>query len=74
MKVSVRVTANAKKALVTRISDQSLAVKVDAPAVNNKANLRLIAILAEYFNVPQSRILLMGGVHSREKLIEVVGL
>jgi len=74
MKVSVRVTANAKKALVTTIDEKSLAVKVDAPAVNNKANLRLIAILAEHFNVPQSRILLLGGVHSREKLIEVIGL
>jgi uncharacterized protein YggU (UPF0235/DUF167 family) len=49
----------------------SYRVKVDAPARGGRANERLIAILAEHFDVPKSRIRILRGLASRDKLVEI---
>jgi uncharacterized protein len=46
-------------------------VKVDAKAVDGKANIRLIEILAEHFDVPFGAIRIISGATSKEKVIEV---
>ncbi len=68
--VEVRVTPNAKKARVEETED-GLRVWVDAPAVEGRANKRLVEILAKYFGVRKSEIKIIRGEKGRNKVIEV---
>jgi hypothetical protein len=71
MEVHVTVTPNAREAAVLRIDDLNYKVKVNAKAVDGKANERLVAVMAEYFKVPKSRVRITRGFASRKKTIEI---
>ncbi|MDG6914496.1 MAG: DUF167 domain-containing protein [Nitrososphaerota archaeon] len=73
MLVRVRVTPNAKRPRVVRANDGGYEVKVDEKAKEGRANKRLIEILAEHLGVPKSRLRLVSGARSRDKLVEVAG-
>ncbi len=70
MLVEVRVTPNARRAKVVQEGD-GLHVWVDAPAVEGKANRRLVEILAKHFGVRKSKIRIVRGEKGRRKVIEV---
>ena len=71
MLVKVRVTPNAKEARVTKVDETSYEVRVDAKAMDGRANKRLLEILSEHFGVPKSKIALVSGARSRDKVLEV---
>ena len=68
--VEVRVTPNAKRARVEETED-GLRVWVDAPAVEGRANKRLLEILAKHFGVKKNKIKIIKGEKGRKKVIEV---
>ena len=70
--IRVQVTSNAKKARVTKVSETSYEVRVDERAVEGRANKRLIEILSEHFKVPKSKVSIVSGAKSREKMVEVI--
>ena len=72
MLISVRVSVNAKEAKLTKIDESNYDVKIDERAIEGRANKRLIEILSKYFAVPKSRIIIVKGTKSKEKLIEVI--
>lgn len=72
MLIQVRVTSNAKEARVTGTGDTGLEVRVDERAVGGRANKRLLEILSKHFNVPKSRITIVKGAKSRDKIVEVI--
>ncbi len=72
MLIRVRVTSNAKEAHVTKTSETSFEVKVDEKAVGGRANKRLLEILSKHFNVPKSRITIVRGAKSRDKMVEII--
>jgi uncharacterized protein (TIGR00251 family) len=53
--------------------DRVLQVRVTAPPVDGKANKALIALLAKEFKAPKSKIKIVQGETSRDKLIELPG-
>jgi uncharacterized protein (TIGR00251 family) len=71
MKIFVHVTPNAKTSEVTKLDENSFKVRVDAAPIKGKANIRLLEILSEYFQVPKSSIRILKGRGSRCKLVEV---
>jgi uncharacterized protein (TIGR00251 family) len=71
MQVHVRVVPNAKKAKVEE-TENGLKVWVDAPAVDGKANKRLIEILAKHFGVKKNAVRIVRGEKGRDKVIEVL--
>ncbi|MCL4392133.1 DUF167 domain-containing protein [Patescibacteria group bacterium] len=71
MKLFVKVKPKAKKEKVERIDGEHFVVAVAAPAEKGLANDAVIAALAEHFNVPKSRIAIVSGRTSREKVIEI---
>ena len=73
MRIKVRVSTNAKKAEVLETATGEFKVRVNAKPVDGAANIRLIEILAEHFNVPFGAIRIISGATSREKVIEIVG-
>jgi len=69
--IRVRVTPNAREIRVVKVGEASFEVKVDEKAVGGRANKRLLEILSEHFQVPKSRIRIMSGARSRDKILEV---
>jgi uncharacterized protein len=72
MLISVRVTSGAKEARVTKTGETSFEVRVDEKAVGGRANRRLLEILSEYYGIPKSKIIIVRGEKSRDKLVNVV--
>ena len=59
---------------ITRWEDGALSVKVTAPPVEGAANKACVEFLSEQLGVRKSRITLVSGDKSRDKVLEVMGL
>ena len=70
MKISVRVKPNMKEEKVERVDDV-FTVYVKEPAKEGKANRAVIELLSEYFKVPKSKIVILSGMKSKQKIIEI---
>lgn len=53
--------------------DGSLTVYTKAPAIEGRANLVAIKLVAKYYGVTPSRVKLVRGVASRNKVFEIAG-
>lgn len=72
MRINVKVTPNAKVPAVVKADGDSYNIKVNVPARDGKANVRLIEMLAEHFNVPKSQVRILKGHKSRNKVVEIL--
>lgn len=72
LRYTVDVTTQAQHTQVLKHSDSVLRVKVTAPAVDGKANKALISVLADYFGVPKSKILILSGEKRKRKIVGVM--
>lgn len=50
---------------------ERIKVRVAAPAVGGQANERLVAFLANEFDVPRRQVTLISGSHSRTKTVQI---
>jgi len=71
MLIRIHVTPNAKEVRVVKVSEDSFEVKVDQRAVGGRANKRLLEILSKHFMVPKSKIFIMKGMRSRDKIVRL---
>lgn len=71
MKLHVKVKPNSKQQKIEETIDGSLIISLKSPPVDGKANQELIQLLAEKYQVPQSRIVLKTGIRSKTKLVEI---
>jgi uncharacterized protein (TIGR00251 family) len=71
MKIQVKVRPNSK---IEEVSQEggSFIVKVKEPAKEGKANQAVIRLLAEHFGVSQSRVRILSGFRSKNKVVEVM--
>ncbi len=69
--MKVRVKPGSKKELVRELSEGEFEVRVCAPPERGRANERLIELVAEHFGVSKSRVRIVRGERSREKLLEI---
>jgi len=72
MLIRLYVTPNAREAGVVRVSEDYFEVRVDERAAGGRANKRLLEILAEHFKVQKSRISIVKGTRSRNKIVQVI--
>jgi uncharacterized protein (TIGR00251 family) len=70
MKIQVKVKPNSRTEEVSREGDDFV-VKVREPPREGKANRAVITLLAEHFGVPKSRVRILSGFRSKNKVIEV---
>ncbi|MDP2983031.1 MAG: DUF167 domain-containing protein [Candidatus Latescibacter sp.] len=74
MKMGIRLVPNASRDEVAGITeDGRYKVKVQSPPVEGAANRRLILFLAERLGVSKSRVRIVSGEKSRNKVIEIEG-
>ena len=72
MLIQVHVTPNSRRATVTKVGELSFEVKVDEKAIDGKANKRLLELMSRHLGVPKSKIAIVRGAKSRDKVLEVV--
>ena len=70
MKIPVKVKANSRTEEVSQ-EGNSFAVKVKEPPREGKANQAVIRLLAEHFGIPRSRVRILSGFKSRNKVVEI---
>ena len=71
MKISVKVITGAKESKVEVEPDLSLRVRLKAKPIEGRANQELIEVLAKHFSCSKSKITLIKGFKSRDKVIEI---
>jgi hypothetical protein len=71
VKLNVVVKSNARKNAVETREDGSLVVYVSTPPIEGRANERLVEVLAEHFGRPRRDIVIVSGVRSKRKIVEV---
>ncbi len=72
MLIKVKVKPNAKKNEIKQIEDNFFEIKTTATPEKGKANQKVIEMLSKHFKVPKSRIKIVRGETSREKVIEIL--
>lgn len=71
MRIVVHAKPNARGERVEEIGPQEFTVVVKEPPREGKANAAIIRALAEHFSVPSSRVRLVSGFTSRQKVFDV---
>ncbi|MEK7785748.1 MAG: DUF167 domain-containing protein [Chloroflexota bacterium] len=70
--LSIKVTPRARKnEIVGVMADGTLKIRVTAPPVGGKANEAVIELLADVLNVPKSKIEIVAGETSTQKLVSI---
>jgi len=72
MILKVKVYPKSKLEKIVKTQNEDLKVYLSEPPEKGKANKALIRILAEYFNVSKSRVVIKKGTKSRDKVIEIL--
>ncbi len=77
MSLSIRATPKARRAGIEGLRDGAdgplLAIAVNAPPEDGKANAAVIDILAKALGLPKSAITLAQGAKSRQKTLHITG-
>ncbi|NGX45405.1 MAG: hypothetical protein K940chlam2_00557 [Chlamydiae bacterium] len=71
MIIEVKVSTKASKNSVEGFEGEVLKIKCTAVPEKGKANESVIALLAEYYGVPKSRITILRGKTSSRKTIQI---
>ena len=72
MKISVHIKPNSRhREEVVAGDDGSLTIYTKAPAIEGRANLAAVKLLAKYFSVAPSKVKLVRGAASKYKVFEI---
>jgi uncharacterized protein (TIGR00251 family) len=71
MILKIKVKPNSKKAPKVEKNADNLVIFAKNRAVENKVNKEVIKILAKYFDIAPSKIMITKGLKSRNKTIEI---
>ena len=73
-RVAVKLSPRGRRDELLGFADDVLRARVAAPPVDGKANKALCRLIAERVGVAPSRVSVVRGAKSREKLVEVQGV
>ncbi|MFH0771322.1 MAG: DUF167 domain-containing protein [Candidatus Omnitrophota bacterium] len=71
MRISVKVKASTKQERVEKIDETNYFVWVREKPVEGKANQAVMELLAEYFDIAKSKIILLKGQTAKNKVFDV---
>lgn len=74
MKLKIRVIPNAKKTEFAGRREGELLLRLNAPALEGKANKAAVDFIARSFSLSRSAVCLVSGEKSRHKIFEIIGL
>lgn len=67
----IRVKPNSKKGPLVVADGNQLTVYLREKPIEGEANTALVRLLAKYFDVPKTSIVIKTGQHGRTKLVEI---
>jgi uncharacterized protein len=67
----VKVKPNSRVEELTALEDGTYEARVKAPPVDGKANMALMALVADRFRVPKSKVSIKSGASGRIKLVRI---
>lgn len=73
MKVSVRVTPNARKERFEKTAADEFTASIKEKPQRNEANDRVQRLLASHYNVPVTSVRFLTGVRAKKKTFEIAG-
>ena len=71
MRLNIKVIPKASLNKVIRLSETELKVKLTSPPVDGEANKKLIEILSKEYKVPKSKIKIVKGETSKNKVVDI---
>ncbi|MFP5471629.1 MAG: DUF167 domain-containing protein [Bacteroidia bacterium] len=71
MVIHVEAKPNASKTEIISFQENTLKIKIAAPAVDDKANKQLVAFLSKQLKIPKSKIIIAKGNTSRHKKVDI---
>lgn len=71
MRISVFLKPNSNKREVVQYNG-TFKVSVKSPPRENEANIELIETLSDHFKVSKSKITIVSGFNSRNKIVEII--
>jgi hypothetical protein len=71
---AVRVQPRASKNEISGVVEGALKIRLQTPAVEDRANQALCVFLAELLKRPKSAVRILSGERSRTKLVEIFGV
>jgi len=71
MKIFVRVKTKAKIKKLIKIDEAHYSISINSPPEKGKANKEIVKTLAKYFSTTISKINIISGEKSKEKIIEI---
>jgi uncharacterized protein (TIGR00251 family) len=74
VQLKLRIIPNAKKEEFRGYREGELVLRLNAPAVEGKANKAALDFVSRFFRVPRSAVSLVRGERSRHKILQIVGL
>lgn len=72
MKINVKAKPNSKEEKVEKIDENNFVVFVKEPPEKGKANEAIRNALAVYFKIASTRVKIVSGYSSRNKIVEIV--
>lgn len=71
MYIKVRVAANAKKESFAQSAEDSFLISVKEPAEQNRANVRVLELVAAHYGIMPKQIRIISGHHSPGKILSI---
>ena len=71
--LNLHVQPGARRSEIVGLHGSALKIKVEAPAVDNKANAALTEFLSETLGIPKSAVAISRGAAGRRKVVEITG-
>jgi hypothetical protein len=71
MYVKVRVHTEAKRERFVEVSQDHFEIAVKEPAERNRANKRVIELVAKHFKIPGARVRITSGHRSPSKILSI---
>lgn len=71
MKIIIKAKPNAREEIVEKLDDSHFVISVKEQPIKGKANLAIIRALAKYFGVESSKVNIVSGHASRQKIIRI---
>ena len=69
--IKSKIVPNSSKDRIMGIHNNALKIAIAAPPVEGKANKKCISFLAKYFDIAKSKIEIISGINSKDKLIKI---
>jgi uncharacterized protein (TIGR00251 family) len=74
LQIRLHVQPRAKRCEISGVHNGALKIKVTAPPVDDAANRAVIEYLADRLGIPRSRLSILSGARSRNKILDIKGM